>query len=61
MQEPDSMKCTDVFLLDVQEYVEEWEESKKNKRLRQWFSINEAKRLLANYRPEQVEYLKLLK
>lgn len=60
IQEPEKMKCTDVFLLDVLDYAEEWEESKNNNRLRRWFSIHEAKKLLANYRPEHLDYLKLL-
>lgn len=53
-------KVTEVFRLNVIELVDEWEESKANKRVRQWFSIDEAYNLLNNYRPEQLAYLNLL-
>lgn len=53
-------KRTDVFRVNVIKSLDEWEESKANKRLKQWFTIDEAYSLLANYRPEQNAYLDLL-
>ncbi|XP_037034666.1 diphosphoinositol polyphosphate phosphohydrolase 3-alpha-like isoform X1 [Bradysia coprophila] len=61
VEELNAMKRTDVFSLEVIETLDEWEESKANNRLRQWFSIPEAYDLLSNYRPEQIACLDLLR
>ncbi|CAG2173688.1 unnamed protein product [Oppiella nova] len=49
---------TSVFVMHVTEELEEWEDSQSRKR--NWFSIEEALKLLAIHKPVQTTYVKLL-
>ncbi|KAL3222958.1 hypothetical protein MRX96_049895 [Rhipicephalus microplus] len=51
---------TMVFILEVTEELEEWEDSKNIGRKRKWFPIDEALRVLAVSKPVQCNYVKLL-
>ncbi|KAI2805341.1 Nudix hydrolase 3, partial [Blomia tropicalis] len=49
---------TSVFVLEVHEELDEWEDSKC--RVRRWFHVEEALRLLAVHKPVQCSYVNLL-
>ncbi|EEC13010.1 diphosphoinositol polyphosphate phosphohydrolase 1 [Ixodes scapularis] len=51
---------TMVFILEVTEELEEWEDSKSIGRKRKWFPIEEALRVLSVSKPVQCNYVKLL-
>uniref|UniRef100_A0A2R5LI79 diphosphoinositol-polyphosphate diphosphatase n=1 Tax=Ornithodoros turicata TaxID=34597 RepID=A0A2R5LI79_9ACAR len=51
---------TMVFILEVTEELEEWEDSKSIGRKRKWFTVEEALRVLAVSKPVQCNYVKLL-
>uniref|UniRef100_A0A1E1WYU9 Putative diadenosine and diphosphoinositol polyphosphate phosphohydrolase n=1 Tax=Amblyomma aureolatum TaxID=187763 RepID=A0A1E1WYU9_9ACAR len=51
---------TMVFILEVTEELEEWEDSKNIGRKRKWFPIDEALRVLSISKPVQCNYVKLL-
>uniref|UniRef100_L7M6G8 diphosphoinositol-polyphosphate diphosphatase n=1 Tax=Rhipicephalus pulchellus TaxID=72859 RepID=L7M6G8_RHIPC len=51
---------TMVFILEVTEELEEWEDSKNIGRKRKWFPIDEALRVLSVSKPVQCNYVKLL-
>jgi len=52
---------TNVYLLIVEEELDEWEESTKFGRVRKWFYLEEAKMELEKHKPVQGAYLNLLK
>lgn len=49
---------TSVYILRVTQELEEWEDSKSRKR--RWFAVEEALHLLAEHKPVQAHYVKLL-
>ncbi|XP_076317686.1 diphosphoinositol polyphosphate phosphohydrolase 1-like isoform X2 [Tachypleus tridentatus] len=51
---------TSVYVLLVTEELEVWEESQSRGRKRKWFPIQEAVKVLAEHKPVQCKYLKLL-
>lgn len=59
-ENPERKHRTAVFVLVVTEELEEWEDSKSIGRKRKWFTIEEALNHLANHKPVQWSYVKLL-
>lgn len=60
----DSDECktrTCVFVLVVNEVLDDWDESKTIGRQRKWFTVNDAKRHLKLHRPAHCTYLERLK
>ncbi|XP_022245377.1 diphosphoinositol polyphosphate phosphohydrolase 1-like isoform X2 [Limulus polyphemus] len=51
---------TSVYVLLVTEELEVWEESQSRGRKRKWFPVQEAVKVLAEHKPVQCKYLKLL-
>lgn len=52
---------TEVFVMNVTEELEEWEDSRTIGRVRQWFTIDDALEKLAVHKPTQQQYLQELK
>ncbi|XP_054153256.1 diphosphoinositol polyphosphate phosphohydrolase 1-like [Oppia nitens] len=55
---PERKHRTSVFIMQVTEELEEWEDSESRKR--EWFTVEEALRLLESHKPIQTTYVKLL-
>lgn len=53
----DSRHRTYVFVLTVTEVLDQWEDSENLGRRREWFSIEEAIKVLERYKPVQAAYL----
>jgi diphosphoinositol-polyphosphate diphosphatase len=51
---------TSVYVLVVEETVDDWEEAKSTGRRRSWFSVAEAKEQLQKHKPVQQSYLEKL-
>ncbi|KAF7487655.1 Diphosphoinositol polyphosphate phosphohydrolase 2 [Sarcoptes scabiei] len=58
IENEDRKHRTSVFVLEVQEELEDYEDSKSRKRC--WFPVQEALLLLANYKPFQCTYVRLM-
>lgn len=57
IQNNDHMHRTEVFVMNVTQELDEWEDSRSIGRKRQWFTIDDALSQLALHKPTQQHYL----